>query len=435
MAVRYWVGGSGTWDTTSTTNWSTTTGGAGGASAPTSADSAVINADSGAGTITLGENITVILVNMTGYAGTLDFANYKIFLVGTATTVFTAPTTATFTGNPTLELSAAASSGTRTVVCTSFTEANSINLLVTAGTDTVSPLGNYRDIDLTGFAGTLTNQQRFIYGSITFPIGLTYTAGTSAQFMRATSGTKTIDTFGQLLDFPFTVSGLGGTFQLSSDFQIGPTRTLNVSVGVFDANNKNVTLGLLNSTGTSIRSLKTGSGTWSITGSSWNVASPTFLTLEGTATITMTSASAKTFAGGGANYGGITLNQGGSGALTITGANTFANITNTVQPATITFPASTTTTVSAFGVSGTSGNLITLNSSTAGTRATLSDASGQNSVSFCTIKDINATGGAIWSSFTTNGNVDDGNNIGWDFNDLLFRYIYTRRKNKVIFPL
>lgn len=129
------------------------------------------------------------------------------------------------------------------------------------------------------------------------------------------------------------------------------------------------------------------------------------------------------------------MNQGGSGALTITGANTFSNITNTVQPATITFPASTTTTVSAFGVSGTSGNQITLNSSSAGTQATLSDASGQNSVSFCTIQDINATGGAIWSSFTSNGNVDDGNNAGWDFDASLFRYIYTRRKNKRILPL
>ena len=147
----------------------------------------------------------------------------------------------------------------------------------------------------------------------------------------------------------------------------------------------------------------------------------------------MTSASAKTFAGGGKAW--PTLNQGGTGALTITGANTFANITNTVQPATITFPASTTTTVSAFGVSGTSGNLITLNSSTSGTRATLSDASGVNSVSFCDIKDINATGGATWSSFTSNGNVDSGNNVGWDFFAQSFRYIYTRRKNKVIYQL
>jgi hypothetical protein len=83
----------------------------------------------------------------------------------------------------------------------------------------------------------------------------------------------------------------------------------------------------------------------------------------------MTRATSKTFAGGGFSY--PTLNQGGAGALVITGANTFANMTNTVQPATITFPASTTTTVSDFNVNGTAGNLITLNSSTPGTRFTL----------------------------------------------------------------
>jgi len=43
MANRYWVGKGGTWDATTTTNWSATSGGSSGASAPTSADSVFIN--------------------------------------------------------------------------------------------------------------------------------------------------------------------------------------------------------------------------------------------------------------------------------------------------------------------------------------------------------------------------------------------------------
>ena len=39
MADRYWVGGTGTWNTSSTTNWSASSGGASGASVPTAADS------------------------------------------------------------------------------------------------------------------------------------------------------------------------------------------------------------------------------------------------------------------------------------------------------------------------------------------------------------------------------------------------------------
>lgn len=434
MAVRYWVGGTGTWDTTSTTNWSATSGGAGGASAPTSADSVVMNASSGAGTITLGENITVLLLNTASYTGTVDWAGYKIFLAGTASTVFAGSTTATYTGNPTIELSAAVTSGTRQINCVSFTESNSINLLVTAGTDTVNPLGNYHDIDLTGFTGSLTSQQRTYFGNVTFPVGPTYTSGSSVQIMGATSGTKVLKTSGQLLDFGFVFNGVGGTFQLFDDLQIGSIRTLTFTNGTLDANNKNVTTGSVQTNNSNTRTLKMGSGTWTLNGANWNATNATGLTVEGTATVNMASASAKTFNGGGANYGTITLNQGGAGELTINASNTFANITNTVQPATITFQASTTTTVSGFGVSGTSGNLITLNSSSAGTRATLSDASGVNSASFCDIKDINATGGAFWRAYSSLGNIDFGNNMGWDFNAQAFRYIYTRRKNKVIFP-
>jgi hypothetical protein len=132
-----------------------------------------------------------------------------------------------------------------------------------------------------------------------------------------------------------------------------------------------------------------------------------------TGVISMNSASAKFFVGGGKTW--PTLNQGGAGALTIQSSNTFANITNTVQPATITFTAGVTQTVAAFGVSGTAGNLITLNTSTSGTRATLIDTDGTNEVSNVSIKDINATGGAIWNSFLKSGNVDAGNNSGWDF--------------------
>jgi hypothetical protein len=236
-------------------------------------------------------------------------------------------------------------------------------------------------------------------------------------------------------------SGVGGSWTLQDNLTVSTSRHIELANGTLNSNNKNVTVGGFY-TWNGTKTLNMGSSVWTITGTltagafaAWAAnARPTGFTLNaGTSTINMTAATAKTFGGGNFTYG--TLNQGGAGDLTITGANTFANITNTVQPATITFPASTTTTVSALGVAGTSGNQITLNSSTAGTRATLSDASGVVSVSFCTIKDINATGGATWNAFTSSGNVDNGNNVGWDFFSEAFRYLYTRRKNKVIFQL
>jgi fibronectin-binding autotransporter adhesin len=46
--TRYWRGGTGTWDATTTTNWSATSGGLGGASVPTSADAVVFDSMSNA---------------------------------------------------------------------------------------------------------------------------------------------------------------------------------------------------------------------------------------------------------------------------------------------------------------------------------------------------------------------------------------------------
>jgi len=125
----------------------------------------------------------------------------------------------------------------------------------------------------------------------------------------------------------------------------------------------------------------------------------------------MTSASAKTFAGGGGTY--PVLNQGGAGALEISGDNSFSDLTSTTLPSTISFWSLSTQTFAAFTLSGTSGNLVTINSTVAGIQATLSKASGTVSVGFLSIRDSNATGGAAWYAGTTSTNVS--NNTGWIF--------------------
>jgi hypothetical protein len=54
MAIYWWVGGSGTWDATSTANWSATPGGSPGAGPPTSADDVYFDSFSGSGTVVVG---------------------------------------------------------------------------------------------------------------------------------------------------------------------------------------------------------------------------------------------------------------------------------------------------------------------------------------------------------------------------------------------
>ena len=53
MATYYWVGGAGTWNSTSTTNWAASSGGGGGAGFPTILDDVVFDTSSGTGTVSV----------------------------------------------------------------------------------------------------------------------------------------------------------------------------------------------------------------------------------------------------------------------------------------------------------------------------------------------------------------------------------------------
>lgn len=74
MANRFWVGGTGTWNSSSTTNWSAISGGSSGASAPTSADDVIFNASSGGGTCTTSGEPFCKSLTTTGYTGSLTGA-------------------------------------------------------------------------------------------------------------------------------------------------------------------------------------------------------------------------------------------------------------------------------------------------------------------------------------------------------------------------
>ena len=195
--------------------------------------------------------------------------------------------------------------------------------------------------------------------------------------------------------------------------------SITLTRGTFDANIYNVTVTNVTTSGTGAKTLAMGSGTWLISASgtnAWSV-SVTNLTVTGSATISMTSASAKSFNSAGlTEYANITLNQGGAGALTITSAEAFANITNTyktIGAASILIGG--TLTLGNFEASGESGRLLTIASTSNGTARTLTKSGGIVSVNFVSIRDSTATGGATWYAGSNSTNVS--NNTGWIFTD------------------
>jgi hypothetical protein len=84
----------------------------------------------------------------------------------------------------------------------------------------------------------------------------------------------------------------------------------------------------------------------------------------------------------------------------------------TMTNGTLQLKAGTTSTVGSFVTFGTNGKYLL--STTFGTAATISQASGTNTVQYLTVQDSIATGGAVFNALAIT-NVDAGNNTGWLF--------------------
>ena len=83
----------------------------------------------------------------------------------------------------------------------------------------------------------------------------------------------------------------------------------------------------------------------------------------------------------------------------------------TIADGTLKLKAGATSVVGSLVTTGTTQKF--LSSSTFGTQATISAASGTNNVTYLTIQDSNATGGASW--YALSASIDAGNNTGWIF--------------------
>jgi len=289
MANRYWVtGGSGSWNNTN--NWSTATGGASGASVPSTADAAIFDASSGAGTATLDISPTVQTVNLTGFTGTLAFGTNNISVNSTGT-VWTQTTSCSITGTPVVNVTNTSSTAI-TLSSTSVTQANSVSFNVANPTGTITAGGVYKNLDFTGFTGTLANSTRTIYGNVKFSSGMTLTSGTLTTTFAATSGTQQITCATKTLDFPVTWNGAGGTFQLQDDFTLATGRKFTCNAGTLDLNNKTLSCGLFDANAAgNVRTLAfgtTGQISCTGTGTVWQYTG-TNLTITGTPVVNITS--------------------------------------------------------------------------------------------------------------------------------------------------
>jgi hypothetical protein len=301
------------------------------------------------------------------------------------------------------------------------TEANVLNfsINVNGGNFAITSPASFKSLSFNGstsFSGGSTAIT--IYGDLTTSNG--YVGGSATYTLAATSGTQTITSNGKTIN-EIIQDGVGGTVSLGDDYS-GDAYTL--TNGTFNANNRNFTLtsntGRFASNNSNTRTITMGSGTWTLegTGSVWDLATTTGLTFnKDTANIVLssTTTNARTFAGGGLTYNDLTIGGAtGISTLTFTGNNTFNTLASTKTVAhTIRLPAGGTTTVANWTIQGTSGNVVTLDSSTPGVQATLTKTTAFPTVntSYMAIQDSNATPGSTWYAVSSTNN---GNNTGWN---------------------
>ena len=263
---------------------------------------------SGTSTVQLQDNLTIGSTRtFTLTSGTLDLnnltltvglfngsnANTRSILFGTGNitaigsgTVWTTATATNFsyTGTPTVNISN--NSATATTVNTSgMTAAQALNFNYTTGTYTLTDSGCiYKNINFTGFTGTLGNSARVIYGSATFVSGMTLTAGVNTTTFAATSGTNNITT-AKTWDFPIIFNGIGGTWAFQDALTQGSTRAFTITNGTVQlkASTTNI-VGSFATSGTTVKYLQsTTTGTQATISQSSGTVNATYLTIKDSA--------------------------------------------------------------------------------------------------------------------------------------------------------
>jgi hypothetical protein len=257
---------------------------------------------------------------------------------------------------------------------------------------------DFKDITAAGtgiWAGTSIGN---CYGNsgITFDTAKTvYWNLAGAQNWSATGWAATSGGIPAVVSFPLAqdtavfdnAGSVTGTITVNAAWNIG---TLDMS-----ARTSAMTLATSTNTPTIYDSWKNGTGT-TLTGTG-------IITFSGRTTQQLTSAS-KTFTQP------ITINNIGGTIQCTDALNIGTTNALTFSSGTLQLFAGATSTVGSFVTSGTT--LKYLQSTTSGTRATLSDASGTNTVTYLSIQDSAATGGATFDA-TDATNVNAGNNTGW----------------------
>ena len=418
MANRYWVLNTGTWDNSTTTNWSTSSGGLGGASVPGASDDVIFDANSCllSGTVTPNYDLSVKSITMGAFTGTLDFSannnsptmqTWNNTGTGTRTlhrgsgtwtitgfngTIWNCGTSTNLTedGTGIINCTYAGSTGHRMIQSGGASHPYT-NVKISAGTDSIwlSGDGSTSDsagyLDFTGFSGVFStndsyNNMRFSGNLILSPT-MTVNGGNGKTWTFNSTSAQTITSNGIKLNVEITFNGVGGTWTLQDDLDMSGAsiRTLGMTNGILNANGHTVTCGAVGNNADGTKGIGNGNfilvgtgsgnrvwGTGTITGTNiWTILNNTNIKITDSS-----SSDALIFQGGGLTYNNLWFSRGASTASnSVTYSNTFNDFKDDGTAAhSIIFTHGNTTGFTTWNINGAdASNLITITSDTAAT--------------------------------------------------------------------
>jgi len=308
-----------------------------------------------------------------------------------------------------------------------------------------------KNMDWTGAANTPTlggpaaNTLK-IYGSLKFVTGMNLSFLGTVSFESATPG-QTLLTAGRSFNYTVKFAGGGGSWTLLDAFN--STDYIELNAGTLNTNNQTVNLkGFVSST-LITRAINMGSSVFNIR--SWSIDENAINITVNAGTSVMNISNGGIMGGNHTYYDANFLGGAGSisskntfrnvnfmfnGAIydkcTITNLvfnqygwlyddNTITNLTFTAGYNYILRNAEIQTVSGTFTAVGTCELPINILTTISGSRATFSHPPGAVTLSYVSLKDIAATGGA---TFTANNSTDLGNNTGWTINPPTARNLY-----------
>jgi hypothetical protein len=286
-----------------------------------------------------------------------------------------------------------------------------------ASNSTLSAVITVKSLTMTGYANALTlGANLTVSGNVTFGSGMTLTG----NYQLILIGTCSLTTNG-IKPYRLTINNSSSNVTLGSNLETTYNGSTSIyqTAGTFDANDYTVKTAAFNANSSVNATIYMGNSTWTLNRTSlsiWNTESATNLNIysEGSTIYIpdQTVTSNRTFNSAGHVFNDIYCGWSkNTYYVDIWGSNTFNTLT--VAPGS-TFRCSPDSiqTVNSFVANGTVTNPILLRGMSA--LWYMVGTGGTNRVYNCTIQESHVSG-TTWNAYTSDGNVDNGSNDGWNF--------------------